>query len=372
MKFVIITHVPHIQNENQYFGYGPYINEMNIWLKTFDVAIVVAPLQDTKQTAIDNAYKHNEIIFRQVSKLNFTSVKNSLFSFFNLPLIFWRTFWAMKKADHIHLRCPGNMGLIGCFVQILFPEKIKTAKYAGNWDPESKQPFTYKIQKWILKNTFFTRNMTVLVYGHWENQSKNIKPFFTATYLESERVPIRKTDLNSLLKFIFVGSLVLGKNPLYAVKLIQRLRDNGYKAVLDLYGEGIEKESLKKYIKINNLENFIILHGNQNRHTLKEAYQKSHFVILPSKSEGWPKAIAEGMFWGCIPIASKVSCVPFMLDYGSRGILLEMNLDQDIKQIEKFIKTENGFATKSRLSANWSQNYTVDVFEAEIQKLLTT
>ena len=45
-------------------------------------------------------------------------------------------------------------------------------------------------------------------------------------------------------------------------------------------------------------------------------------MILPSKSEGWPKAIAEGMFFGCIPIATPVSCVPWMLADGSRGILV--------------------------------------------------
>ena len=40
---------------------------------------------------------------------------------------------AMKWADHIHLRCPGNIGLLGCIVQIAFPKKVKTVKYAGNW-----------------------------------------------------------------------------------------------------------------------------------------------------------------------------------------------------------------------------------------------
>src|SRR5690606_34200508 len=48
----------------------------------------------------------------------------------------------------------------------------------------------------------------------------------------------------------------------------------------------------------------------------------SHFLILASKSEGWPKAVAEAMFFGCILIVTPVSCVPWMLNYGSRGILI--------------------------------------------------
>ena len=53
---------------------------------------------------------------------------------------------SIKKSDVIHLRCPGNIGLLACFIQILFPKKNKTAKYAGNWDPKAKQPLSYKLQ----------------------------------------------------------------------------------------------------------------------------------------------------------------------------------------------------------------------------------
>lgn len=370
MKFAIITHVSHIQQDNNYFAYAPYVREMNIWFKYVDEVIVVAPLNILKPTAIDIAYRHNKINFKKVPDFSLTNFKNTLLSVFKLPIIFWRIFWAMKNANHIHLRCPGNMGLIGCFVQVLFPSKTKTAKYAGNWDPKSKQPYTYKLQRWILNNTFLTRNMKVLVYGDWQNQSKNIMPFFTATYSEYEKEVIRKSSFVDTIKFIFVGSLVSGKNPMYAIKLVEKLVENGHDTILDLYGEGPERIYLEDYIQKNNLESFIVLNGNQNQETIKEAFKKSQFVILPSKSEGWPKAIAEGMFWGCIPVASKISCVPFMLDYGRRGILLEMDLEKDTNQINEILRDETSFFIKSKLALEWSQSYTTDVFEAEIKKLL--
>lgn len=370
MKFAIITHVTHLKMDGQFFGYDPYIREMNIWLKYVDEVIVVAPSIGGLPTAIDGFYIHEKIDFREVPSFSFTNFKNNLVSLFKLPIIVWEIFSAMKKADHIHLRCPGNMGLIGCLVQILFPFKIKTAKYAGNWDSKSRQPWTYRLQKWILSNTFLTKNMQVLVYGNWENQSKNIKSFFTASYSESEKELNLKKGLDSLIEFIFVGSLVEGKNPLYAVKLVEKLLVKENNVVLNLYGEGPERENVENYVKENQLENNIILWGNQNKEILKKAYQKSHFVILPSKSEGWPKAIAEGMFWGCVPIATKVSCVPFMLNYGNRGILLQMNLDKDLTQIEAVLLNYKHFEDKSQLGLIWSQEYTTDFFETEIKKLL--
>lgn len=371
MKFLIVTHVTHTIEQQQYYGYTPYVREMNIWLKYVSEVIVVAPLENTKPTEIDSFYKHKNIDFRKVSHLSFTNFKNTISSIFKLPKILVEIVLAMKQTDHIHLRCPGNIGLLACIVQILFPSKIKTAKYAGNWDSKSKQPWSYRLQKWILSNTFLTRNMQVLVYGNWEKQSKNIKSFFTATYSETEKAVIQKViNPEAEIKMMFAGSLVEGKNPLYAVKLLEQLSRVKPNVVLNIYGEGKLRVSLEKYIEDNSLKKYVTLHGNQNQEVLKKAYQESHFVVLPSKSEGWPKAIAEGMYWGAIPLATAVSCVPDMLGQGERGLLLEMDLDKDVARVNKIINNPIDFESKTKEAINWSGKYTLELFENKIQKLL--
>lgn len=370
MNFLIVTHVPHILDQNHYFAYAPYVREMNIWIKQVDKLTIVAPIATTPITSIEICYEQDNIEFIPISGFDVLKLKSIFATVFKVPKICWNIYKAMKKADHIHLRCPGNIGLLACFVQILFPNKIKTAKYAGNWDPKSNQPLSYRLQKWILSNTFLTKNMQVLVYGQWENQSKNIKPFFTATYRETDKTSLVSKDFNQQIRFVFVGTLVFGKNPLYAIQLIEELKIRGFNVQLALYGEGAERKTLEHYINQNKLNNFISLKGNQNANTLKEAYTQSHFVVLPSESEGWPKAIAEGMFWACVPIATKVSCVPYMLDFGQRGILLDQNFSKDVAQIEAILKNEQEYVNKSKEAADWSRNYTLDVFEAEIKKLI--
>ncbi|WP_427875193.1 hypothetical protein [Flavobacterium sp. MMS24-S5] len=96
-----------------------------------------------------------------------------------------------------------------------------------------------------MSNTFMTRNMQVLVYGEWENSSKNIKPFFTATYSESDKTPMKKNDLKGEIKFIFVGTLVSGKRPLYSVQLVEALIKKGYNVTLQLYGEGCRSQVVR-------------------------------------------------------------------------------------------------------------------------------
>jgi glycosyltransferase involved in cell wall biosynthesis len=370
MKFLIITHVGHRIEQNRYFAYGPYVREMNMWGKHVEELIIVAPKSDVDITAIDSQYEHQNIEFVAIDSVDVLSIKTALKTAFKIPKISVKIYRAMKEADHIHLRCPGNIGLIGCFVQMLFPKKNKTAKYAGNWDRTSKQPSTYKLQRWILSNSFLTRNMQVLVYGDWEGSSKNIKSFFTASYNEGDKIPLVQKGLKYKIGFLFVGALTKGKNPLYAIQLVELLQKKEYDVYLDLYGEGTERNRLEDYIKINKLERSIVLKGNQSKEAIIKAYQQSHFVILPSISEGWPKAIAEGMFWGCVPLGTSVSCVPFMLDYGNRGILLEMNLEKDVLQMEAILNDQLIFDTMQEKALAWSRKYTVDMFEEEIKKLL--
>ena len=113
-----------------------------------------------------------------LNHFNVIGLRNISKSIFAIPSICFIIFKQMKNADHIHLRCPNNMGLLACFVQIFFPNKNKTAKYANNWDWKSTQPFTYRLQQIILRNTLLTKNMKVLVYGNWNDKTKNIIPFF--------------------------------------------------------------------------------------------------------------------------------------------------------------------------------------------------
>ena len=262
------------------------------------------------------------------------------------------------------------MGLLGSCIQIFFPKKKKTAKYAGNWDPKSKQPFSYRIQKWILNNTFLTKNMQVLVYGEWENQSKNIKPFFTASYAESEKQEVQNKNLKEIIKCIFVGTLSSGKQPLYAIQLIEKLKENGCNVQLTLYGDGTEKKQLKNYIQNNHCNDYIFLNPYISKVELKKIYQESHFLILPSKSEGWPKVVAEAMFWGCVPLATNVSCISNMLDNENNGLLLSLDIKSDSEKIQQLFQNESEYQAKINNAIHWSRNFTIDKFEEEIKQLL--
>jgi len=89
-----------------------------------------------------------------------------------------------------------------------------------------------------------------------------------------------------------------------------------------------------------------------------------------SDSEGWPKVVAESMFFGCLPITTPVSCVPEMLNYGERGDLIEKNVNQVLEVVNFYQKNPKVYERKSNMARIWSNKYTLELFESEIYKLL--
>jgi glycosyltransferase involved in cell wall biosynthesis len=370
MTLAIFTIVKHSHKNACYYGYGPYVREMNLWSKYVDEIIVLGPKQKNNTIdAIDITYAHTKLKFIPVPNFDILSFFGSLMTLIKVPVIFVKCLCVMSKADHIHLRCPGNISLIACFAQIFFPNKKKSTKYAGNWDPQSKQPRSYRLQQAILRNTFLTRNMQVLVYGKWPNETKNIYPFISATYKEVEKVPFVKRDYSQPLQFVFAGALVVGKRPLLTIQIIEALNKQGMPSILYLYGDGPLMPELQDYIKDHELESNIILYGNRDKNEIKNALIQAHFNILPSKSEGWPKAVAEGMFFGCIPIATSVSCVSWMLGEGTRGILIMPDLEEAVSKILDTLKNED-LHTMAEAALDWSQQYTFDRLETDIKAVL--
>lgn len=370
MRFLVISDAPILRKDEEYGAYAPYVKEMDIWLKFVGQATFLCPTRYKKELLTSVFNDKNKIKIKSLKRLEFNTIAAALLSLLTVPYQAIILCKEMRKADHIHFRAPGNLCLLACFVQMLFPNKKKTAKYAGNWDPNAKQPLSYSFQKSLLSNTFLTRNMQVLVYGEWEGMTKNIFPFFTASYFESDKEEILKKDFNTSLRAVYAGTMGANKRPFETVKLIQELRNNGLDISLEMFGDGPLRKNIEKHCIDNNIEHHIRVMGNQPARVVKEAFKKAHFVILLSKSEGWPKVIAEGMFWGAIPIVSKISCVPWMLDNGKRGILIDNPKHIDIERLKRIMEEPKKLLPISKEAMGWSRQFTMDTFTTEIQKVL--
>src|SRR5690606_31597289 len=79
----------------------------------------------------------------------------------------------------------------------------------------------------------------------------------------------------------------------------------------DLYQKTLEESGISS-----------IYHGTLSRKALHHMYEKCHFIVLPSQSEGFPKVISEALNYGCVPIVSNVSSIGQYICDGVQGILI--------------------------------------------------
>ncbi|SFB30463.1 glycosyltransferase family 4 protein [Algoriphagus aquimarinus] len=369
--FLIITCVHHTSENGDYYAYGPYVREMNLWIEKENSVSVVAPLMsETKPGKIDLKYKHKQLRFVTVPAYHVQSVQAIFKTIFDLPGIIFQIAKAMRNAKHIHIRIPGNMGLLAMFVQIFFPSKPKTIKYAGNWDGLSQQPRTYKIQRFIANSPFLTKNAKVLVYGDWPDSSTNVLPFFTASYTDSEKEPVSKSPVSQKIKLVFVGALYDGKNPEIGLQLSNLMKQAGLNFEFVYCGDGVMRQELEAQSLALGLQDNVIFKGNVDADTVKQILQESHFLIFVSKTEGWPKAVAEAMFWGCIPFTSRVSCVPQMIgENREKGVLVSKDPQQIFEQLVTLLEDTKEFERMGKAAMDWARNYTLETFQSEIERL---
>ncbi|MGQ9663684.1 MAG: glycosyltransferase, partial [Kiritimatiellia bacterium] len=182
-----------------------------------------------------------------------------------LPGVAARILAAMRRAGHIHLRCPSNVGLIGLALQAFFPNKPKTIKYAGNWQSYPGEPWSYRLQKCLARNSVWCRRSRILAYGPSHSDGSHVVSAFAATHHEADaRIPVSPRTLSreQEIRFLFVGTLAPNTRPLLAVEACQRLRAGGIPARLDLFGDGPERQKVETLIRSCKAGDAIHCYGN--------------------------------------------------------------------------------------------------------------
>ncbi|OYU82788.1 MAG: glycosyl transferase [Flavobacterium sp. BFFFF2] len=372
MTFCIVTHVPHLQTpDGRWWAYAPYVREMNLWNQTFNKVIVVAPVNIGTPTPLHETYAHPNVELHEVPQISFVSVKSIFRSLFRLPFILRAMRQAFQQSDQLHLRCPGNMGLLGMWGQLGYSAKPKTIKYAGNWIDNQGQPWSYRFQKWMMKQPWLLKNTKVLAYTFQQVNAAHVLPFFTATYREDEIPNASFQRDRSVIQLLFVGTLSAGKRPEWVIETAAELYNKGISVQLNIVGEGVLRSELESMASHFDPEGqWIHFLGAVDRESLKSIYKKSHFLLAPSKSEGWPKVVAEALFWGCIPVVTPVSCLPEMIGQGQRGLFFDKPT-QVAEALVTLLREPIQMEKMSHVGQEWAQHYTLNRFEQAIQKVLS-
>jgi len=307
MKLAIISHTEHYkQSDGTIVGWGPTISEINHLAQDFEEIYHIAFLHPGTPPPSSLAYTSKNIKFVPLSPVGGKGLLAKLKIIRNIPIIINTVRKTLSKVDVFQLRAPTGIGVFLIPYLTLFSSKKGWYKYAGNWNQENP-PLGYRFQRWMLK----IQKRKVTINGRWPKQPKHCLTFENPCLTEIEReegLQISKTkSFSPPFTFCFVGRLEDAKGVQRIIDAFGLLNNLENIATIHFIGNGTKMGHYKEQCTALGLP--AIFHGFLARHQVFEIYKNSHFILLPSDSEGFPKVIAESMNFGCIPIVSDVSSI---------------------------------------------------------------
>jgi glycosyltransferase involved in cell wall biosynthesis len=360
-------------HNNVVSAYGPYAREIDIWADLFPQVIVAAPLRHEKPPPDCLPFSRKNIALSpQLERGGDTWQAKSL-QILSLPALLLGLSAAMRRADAIQVRCPGNLGMLGVLLAPLFA-RYRVAKYAGQWNGYPGEPLSNRLQRSILSSAWW--KSPVLVYGHWPNQPRHIKPFFTSMMSEDQvshalKVAETKGQVHDPLRLLYAGRLAPVKHVEVLIAAAAVLRDQGFHAILKIVGDGPSRSRWERQVDALHLESIVHFEGAFPYDQALRWNEWADCLVLASRhSEGWPKVVAEAMCYGVIPIVISHGQMAEMV--GGRGFALKEGSAQEFAHAIMEVNALGKDAKKVRdRAAHWAAQYSLPAMRRELRALLS-
>ena len=165
-------------------------------------------------------------------------------------------------------------------------------------------------------------------------QHNHILAFENPCLTEEDRILgktiINNKNLTNKINCCFVGGLNANKGVEMIIEAFNDVKFSNV-GVLHIVGDGDLRSYLEQ--KAKHLSMKVIFHGSLCKEQVQKIYKASHFIILPSKSEGFPKVIGEAMNYGCIPVVSDISCIGQYVKNEKNGFLINPITSIEVKNV---------------------------------------
>ena len=370
MILTIISHTPHYRKSKKIYGFGPTIDEINFLKRNFTRIYHLAPFYSEYCPKNTNMYLSNNIIYVPLKLSGGPGLINKLKILLSFPQNMMTVQKYCSMANLVHFRSPTNLGLFVLPYISFFLNKPRWIKYAGNWN-QDKPPFSYNFQRLWLKYNF--HNSPVTINGKWPNQKPHLFSFENPCILEDQlKTSVQKAkskDYSKRLNICFVGRLEEEKGILIILSALKKFKSHDWIDKIFIVGDGTLNTDVQFIAEKIKSINFQIM-GNISRTKLDQIYKICHILILPSKSEGFPKVVAEASAFGCVSIVSNVGSISNYVN-NTNGYLLEQITDESLYNKLKKIKNKRELLQiKAANSLDIPLKFTFESYNSKIKKIL--
>lgn len=199
------------------------------------------------------------------------------------------------------------------------------------------------------RNILYERYATAVVL-----QTNDNKEYFNKTIQNKSVVIKNPVDLKEYKGYALkiekeksiasVGRLISQKNQLLLIEAFNEVKDDYPDYKLIIYGEGPDRNELQKRINELNIDDKVLLAGNEKNIFLK--ISSSELFVLSSNFEGMPNSLIEAMCLGLPVISTRVSGANELIDDRENGILCEINNKNELVSSIKEVLGNNELRRK--------------------------
>lgn len=357
-ELVIVSHVVHHDWRGRLWAYAPYAREIEIWAELFPRLLIAAPGSEGPPPADAAAIDRANVSLLAQRATGGTSASAKLRQLAALPLLVRDLGRALRGAFAVHVRCPGNLGLLGVLLAPVLCRRL-VAKYAGQWGHYPGEAWSYRLQRALLASPWWRGPVTV--YGEWPEQPEKIVPFFTSMLADQQLEKARAAALlpraAGPLRVLFVGRLSKAKNVDALIDAAADAKSRGAELEVTVVGDGPERAALEARASARGVA--VHFAGGIGFDQVLDLYAAHDVLVLISETEGWPKAITEAMAFGLVAIGSKRGLVPEILGNG-RGLVVEPGDASALAgHLVDLAASPESFAAMRQRAAVWGQRYTL-------------
>jgi len=348
------------------YAFEPVLRELENISNMFD-KITWIGYGKCQENLIKNMRENNEknIEFIILKKTGGRNILKKIGILLKMPPYFFLIKKNILEHDIIHTRAPSMPAFLAIVISFFDRERIYWHKYAGDWTTPIAPPF-YRLQRALLKRA---RHTHVTINGKWPGQQKHILSFENPCLTKREYLQAKESGKNrsfdGKLNFCFIGNLNDDKGVGKIIEAFAGLKHSKIGSI-HFIGDGAQREEYEKAS-----ENIpAVFHGFLLRAEMEQLLPRMHFLLLPSRSEGFPKVIAEAAAYGTIPVVSAISSIPQYIRDGENGFLLESIDVESLRSTLHYVLSLPADTLK-KISKNTlmiPENFTYEYFASRIKK----
>lgn len=177
-------------------------------------------------------------------------------------------------------------------------------------------------------------------------------------YIDTEKFKPDNSIAKESNRIVFVGRLHKDKNLLM---LLNSLKDIDCRLVL--IGQGSQEQEIRNLASKQGID--IEMLGKVSQERLPQELQKSSIFVLPSKSEGNPKALLEAMSSGLACVGTNVKGIREVISNNDDGLLVELSPESLREKIIMLLENTElrgklGFNARQKIICSYSLSSVIE------------